>query len=1249
SVANLQPQPSLNSIQSSPGPKRSTNTLKKWLTSPVRRLNSGKTESHIKKQKKVRDGRKSFDLGSPKTGDETTPQGDSADEKSKKGWGEDEPDEESHTPLPPPMKIFDNDPTQDDMSSSLLAARQSSSDVPTAADLVSAIEQLVKTKLTLEGGSYRGGLKDATGCLNEGMTPSTPPRNLEEEQKAKAMRGRMFVLNELVQTEKDYVKDLGIVVEGFMKRMEEKGVSEDMKGKDKIVFGNIHQIYDWHKDFFLAELEKCLQEPERLAQLFIKHERRLHMYVVYCQNKPRSEYIVAEYETYFEEVQQEISQRLTISDFLIKPIQRITKYQLLLKDFLRYSEKAGLECSEIEKAVELMCLVPKRCNDMMNLGRLQGFEGKLTAQGKLLQQDTFYVTEQDSGVQSRPKERRVFLFEQIVIFSELLRKGSLTPGYMFKKSIKMNYLIIEENVDNDPCKFALMSRETSERVILQAANPEIQQAWVQDINQVLDTQRDFLNALQSPIEYQRKENSSAVLRPQAGRVPQPNTRPHSSIPVGSEKPLKATSRNPSLPPLKISTSNGSTGYEHSQPGDKYEQSKTDLGGCNGTSSMVVIKDYYALKEDEICVNQGEVVQILAINQQNMFLVYQPANDHSPAAEGWIPGSILAPLPKSTTDNSDGSIKKSCSWHTLRMRKRAEKESSGKNEANGPRKSKDILGNKVSVKETNSSEESECDDLDPNTSMEIKRGVVCVPMAFFTVAPEFLVPLVDITCLLGDTVMLQCKVCGRPKPTITWKGPDQNILDNDNSTATYTVSHCDSGEITLKICNLMPQDSGIYTCVATNEHGTASTSATIKVQGVPAAPNRPIAQERSCTSVILRWLPPTSTGNCTISGYTVEYREEGSQVWQQSVASTLDTYLVIEDLSPGCQYQFRVSASNPWGISLPSDPSEFVRLPEYDSAADGATISWKENFDLAYAELHEIGRGRFSIVKKCVHKATRKDVAVKFISKKMKKKEQAAHEAALLQHLQHPQYITIHDTYESPTSYILVLELMDDGRLLDYLMNHDELMEEKVAFYIRDTMEALQYLHNCRVAHLDIKPENLLIDLRIPVPRVKIIDLEDAVQITGHYHVHHLLGNPEFAAPEVIQGLPVSLSTDIWSIGVLTYVMLSGVSPFLDESKEETCINVCRVDFSFPHEYFSDVSHAARDFINVILQEDFRRRPTAATCLQHPWLQPHNGSYSKIPLDTSRLASFIERRRHQYDVHPVPSVKSFLLSRMNPGT
>ncbi|XP_016121314.1 kalirin-like, partial [Sinocyclocheilus grahami] len=163
--------------------------------------------------------------------------------------------------------------------------------------------------------------------------------------------------------------------------------------------------------------------------------------------------------------------------------------------------------------------------------------------------------------------------------------------------------------------------------------------------------------------------------------------------------------------------------------------------------------------------------------------------------------------------------------------------------------------------------------------------------------------------------------------------------------------------------------------------------------------------------------------------------------------------------------------------------------------------------------------------------------------------------------------------------------VEDGRLLDYLVAHDELMEEKVAFFIKDILEALQHLHTCRVAHLDLKPENLLVDLHVPAPCVKLSDLGDAVHVSGHRYVHLLLGNPEFAAPELIQGTPVSLSTDVWSVGVLAYVMLSGVSPFLDESLEETCVNICRLDFCFPEEYFSGVSQVAKDFIVSTLHQD----------------------------------------------------------------
>ncbi|KAI9547012.1 hypothetical protein NQZ68_021682 [Dissostichus eleginoides] len=654
SVADLQPQPSLTSVHSSsPGPKRSGNTLRKWLTSPVRRLSHGSSVKKLpnNKQKKPGTGReesrKSIDLGPPLQDDiiDERRRGNNANILSKSGMqsgGEEEQDEEAHTDLPPRMEIIKD---QEDKSSSLLTSLQSSSDVPSAAELVSAIEKLVKTKMTLDKGAY----PDFSSLSPPEQTTPVQPRNPELEQRAKAMRGRMFVLNELIQTEKDYVKDLGIVVEGFMKRIEEKGIPDDMKGKDKIVFGNIHQIYDWHRDFFVGELDKCLDDHELLPELFIKHERRLHMYVIYCQNKPKSEFIVAEYDTFFEGLQNDVQSRLSMSDFLIKPIQRITKYQLLLKDFQKYSSKAGIDCEQIEKAVDLMSQVPKLCNDMMNLGRLQGYEGKLTSQGKLLQQETFFVTEQDSGVLSRSKERRVFLFEQIVIFSELLRKGSSTPGYQFKKSIKISFLGLEDSSDNDQCKFVLTCRGSSERFTLQAANVDIKQIWVRHIQAVLDAQNNFLSALQSPIEYQKEKggagSSASLTRNRSGSgnrsssAASSQSRPSSAVGLGD----KETERG--RPQMKVSTSNGgSTCFE-----------SRDLDPCNGVSStMLVSQDYSALKENEICVSQGETVQILATNQQNMYLVYRQANSQSPAAEGWVPGRILVPLTKSIKDSSSTS-------------------------------------------------------------------------------------------------------------------------------------------------------------------------------------------------------------------------------------------------------------------------------------------------------------------------------------------------------------------------------------------------------------------------------------------------------------------------------------------------------------------------------------------------------------------------------------------------------------------
>ncbi|XP_042317673.1 triple functional domain protein isoform X3 [Sceloporus undulatus] len=1334
SVTSLQPH--MIGAQSSPGPKRPGNTLRKWLTSPVRRLSSGKADGHVKKlahkHKKSREVRKNADTGSQKDSDDSaaTPQDETIEERGRneglssgtlskssssgmQSCGEEEGEEGADAvPLPPPMAIQQHSllqpDSQDDKTSSRLLVRPTSSETPSAAELVSAIEELVKSKMALEDrpSSLMVDQGDSSSPSfnpsDNSLLSSSSPIDEMEERKSSSLKRRHYVLQELVETERDYVRDLGYVVEGYMALMKEDGVPDDMKGKDKIVFGNIHQIYDWHRDFFLGELEKCLEDPEKLGSLFVKHERRLHMYIVYCQNKPKSEHIVSEYiDTFFEDLKQRLGHRLQLTDLLIKPVQRIMKYQLLLKDFLKYSKKANLDTTELERAVEVMCIVPKRCNDMMNVGRLQGFDGKIVAQGKLLLQDTFIVTDQDTGLLPRLKERRVFLFEQIVIFSEPLdkKKGFSTPGFLFKNSIKVSCLCLEENVDNDPCKFALTSRagDAMETFILHSTSPGVRQMWIHEINQILENQRNFLNALTSPIEYQRNHsgpgggnsNSSgpstctgipSSSRSRPSRIPQP-VRHHSPVLVSSAASVQAEAdkmsgmsiHNPSLPPhtstlqagfsqagrhpsnvqqngpereaekipkmkalesprkapgstcgsadadqrdcrvnseeIRSRSSIGSLTLGKARPGaispvnsppamtfpspfgkesftpssplqkgsfwssipaspvsrpgsftfpgdsdslqrqvhrhsshskdtdrmstcsSASEQSvhSTQSNGSESSSSsnistMLVTHDYTAVKEDEINVYQGEVVQILASNQQNMFLVFRAATDQCPAAEGWIPGYVLGHTSAVTIDNPDGTMKKSSSWHTaLRLRKKSEKkDKDGKREGkleNGYRKSRDGLSNKVSVKLLN-------------------------PNYIYDVPPEFIIPLSGMTCEIGETVILKCKVCGRPKASITWKGPDHNTLSNDSH---YSISYSDLGEASLKIIGVTTEDDGIYTCVAANDMGSVSSSASLRVLG------------------------------------------------------------------PG---------------------------------SDGIIVTWKDNFDSLYCEVAELGRGRFSVIKRCDQKGTKREVAAKFVNKKLMKRDQVTHELGIMQNLQHPQLVGLLDTFETSTSYILVLEMANQGRLLDYIVQWGNLTEGKIKLYLGEILEAVQYLHNCRIVHLDLKPENILVDKSLAKATIRLADFGDAVQLNTTYYIHQLLGNPEFAAPEIILGNPVSLTSDVWSIGVLTYVLLSGVSPFLDESVEETCLNICRLDFSFPDDYFKGVSQKAKDFVCFLLQDDPAKRPSAALALQEQWLQPGSAK-SADSIDIARLTSFIERRKHQNDVRPIRSIKNFLQSRLLP--
>ncbi|KAK7507484.1 hypothetical protein BaRGS_00001419 [Batillaria attramentaria] len=488
-----------------------------------------------------------------------------------------EPEPAQDIEIPPPMAIQDHSfkpspeapaaPVDEAVASLATLNLKGQNDAAASSlDLANELESIVKQRIepnTESALKSESSAEDDGGGDGEGGEDGEKQDSVDsgekdvEAEKAKYLKKRQFVIQELYDTELAYVEDLKSIVDGYMAYMKENPLPEDMEGKDKIVFGNIHQIYDWHAETMVKELEACLTAPEKVGSIFIRYERRLYMYVKYCENKPKSEYVVSEFlDTFFEEIRQKLGHRLTLPDLLIKPVQRIMRYQLLLRDILKYTEKAGADSTQLKKALRVMCIVPKAANDMMQVGRLQGFDGKITAQGKLLLQDTLLVAEVVAGMPQKAKERRLFLFEQIIIFSEMIerKKGDFSnASYVYKNSLKVNKMSMTNVVEGEPLKFVLIDRTPGSdmKYIIQAPSEEVKDTWIKEIRSILDMQGDFLRALQSPIAYQKeqKELTKELSAPEFGSLPRDSalrktqSHPASGAKSQSSSPLAAEVRH----------------------------------------------------------------------------------------------------------------------------------------------------------------------------------------------------------------------------------------------------------------------------------------------------------------------------------------------------------------------------------------------------------------------------------------------------------------------------------------------------------------------------------------------------------------------------------------------------------------------------------------------------------------------------------------------------------------------------------
>ncbi|XP_076231869.1 death-associated protein kinase 1 isoform X2 [Calliopsis andreniformis] len=272
-------------------------------------------------------------------------------------------------------------------------------------------------------------------------------------------------------------------------------------------------------------------------------------------------------------------------------------------------------------------------------------------------------------------------------------------------------------------------------------------------------------------------------------------------------------------------------------------------------------------------------------------------------------------------------------------------------------------------------------------------------------------------------------------------------------------------------------------------------------------------------------------------------------------------------------------------------------PEWDTLMEVHHEPIEKNYKL----LEEIGKGQFAIVRKCMEIKTGELYAAKIMRKRRVARgvaaEDIAREAGLLARLRHPNIVSLHKVVDTGTTVVLLLELISGGELFHWVPSG----EIEAAHVVRQVLMALSHLHSHQVAHLDIKPENILLSTPPPMPSIKLIDLGLSHRLVPGSEHRALFGTPEFVAPEIVNYEPLSLGTDLWAVGVLTYILLSGASPFLGEDKQETYENVSACQYQFDNEYFNNVSEIAKDFIRSLLIRDPKERGTAQSCLKHPWI------------------------------------------------
>ncbi|XP_059163634.1 guanine nucleotide exchange factor DBS-like isoform X3 [Physella acuta] len=488
---------------------------------------------------------------------------------------------------------------------------------------------------------------------------------------------RTHVMNELIETEEAYVNELNQILQGYYNKMEDRSlqmmIPPALLGQRNILFGNLQQIYNFHKDTFLHELKACHDCPSLVGKCFVNRKEEFQMYSIYCQNKPKSEALrvtVGDSNPFFKECQRQLGHRLPLGAYLLKPIQRITKYQLLLKEMLRFNGESPELVSALKEALDTMLSVLAYLNDSMHQVAIIGYGENISDLGRLLMHGSFRVWtehkhERIRDIRLRPMQRHVFLYQRALLLCKKKDEhhgNNDQPSYTFKNKLNLSQVGLTEKIKGDKRKFELWLRGREEVYIIQAPDLQTKDVWVKEIKKVLMTQFDHLKA-------NRKMGSQNILTDITPQLSSDSSdysldnwrssdsEKHSTVPIGLEmcspaSPPYLTDRQEDEEDYEEEFDRGWSSSEFSNTDDETTPQYIPKIEPSYKEHFISLGEYSVIDPTELGLQEGDEVEVMRTGTNGWWYARHLRTNQ----EGWVPSTYLEPVSRGNTLYSSSGVK-----------------------------------------------------------------------------------------------------------------------------------------------------------------------------------------------------------------------------------------------------------------------------------------------------------------------------------------------------------------------------------------------------------------------------------------------------------------------------------------------------------------------------------------------------------------------------------------------------------------